>query len=79
MSEIASDDQKDTAGKLRNMMAVYRDYEDLISIGAYKAGTNPALDEAIRHMDQINEFLCQRVGEKFSFEETVELMKAAIS
>ncbi len=78
MSEIASSEQKETAGKVRNMLAVYRDYEDLISIGAYKSGTNPALDEAIKHVDQINEFLCQRVGEKFDFDQTVELMKQAV-
>ena len=79
MSEIATPEQKEVAGKLRNMMAVYRDYEDLISIGAYKAGTNPMLDEAIRHINGINEFLCQKVGEKFDLEETIALMTEAVS
>ncbi|MCH4239887.1 MAG: flagellar protein export ATPase FliI [Oscillospiraceae bacterium] len=79
MSEIDSPEQKDAAGKLRNMMAVYRDHEDLISIGAYKPGTNPALDDALRHVKKINEFLCQKTDEKFSFEETVKLLKKAVS
>lgn len=79
MNEIASPEQKEVANRLRNMMAIYRDYEDLISIGAYKAGTNPALDDAIRHIDGINQFLCQRVGEKFTLEETIALMEQAVS
>lgn len=79
MSEIAGPEQKDSAGRLRNMMAVYRDHEDLISIGAYKTGTNPALDEAIRHIKKINTFLCQKVDEKFDFLDTVALLKKAVS
>ncbi len=79
MNDIADPAQKEAAGKMRNMLAVYRDYEDLISIGAYKSGTNPALDEAIRHVDKINEFLCQRVDEKFDFKDAVALMTEAIS
>jgi flagellum-specific ATP synthase len=79
MSEIAGPEQKDSAGRLRNMMAVYRDHEDLISIGAYKTGTNPALDEAIRHIKKINAFLCQKVDEKFDFLDTVALLKKAVS
>ena len=39
----------------------YDDNVDLISIGAYKSGTNPVLDDAIAHNDKINNFLKQRV------------------
>ena len=53
MSHIASPKHKSAANKLRNMMAVYRENEDLLSIGAYKSGTNKALDEAIEHMPKI--------------------------
>ena len=37
------------------------------------------LDEAIRHINGINEFLCQKVGEKFDLEETIALMTEAVS
>lgn len=79
MSEIATPEHKAAAGKMRNMMSDYRDHEDLISIGAYKPGSNPPLDEAIKHMDGIDDFLCQEVGEKFSFEETEQLLVDAVS
>jgi flagellum-specific ATP synthase len=79
MNEIVDDRQRDTASMFRNMMAVYKENEDLISIGAYKGGTNPALDNAIAHNDRMNDFLKQSVGEKFDFEETFDLMRSAIS
>ncbi len=78
MNDIVEEDQKTSANGMRNMLSVYKDNEDLISIGAYKRGGNATLDNAVDHMDRINGFLCQRVGESFQFEETVELMKQAI-
>lgn len=74
MNDIAPKDQVRTASKIRNMMSVYETNLDLISIGAYKNGTNPVLDEAIAHMDRINRFLMQSVDEKYTYDETVQLM-----
>lgn len=78
MSEIASPDHKAAAGKLRNLLSLYNANSDLISIGAYKHGTNPALDEAISKIDRINEFLMQAVGESFTMEQTVKLLMEAV-
>ena len=79
MSEISDEAHKDAAGKLRNLLSLYNNNSDLISIGAYKHGTNPALDEAIRKIDRINEFLMQRVDDSYSLDETVELLLHAVS
>ncbi len=46
------------------MMSNYRQHEDLISVGAYRPGTNPAVDRAIDRRDQIDAFLRQRVDER---------------
>ena len=62
MSVIATPEHNDAAGKIRNMLAVHEENQDLLSIGAYKAGSNPRLDEALRHMDAINALLQQPVG-----------------
>lgn len=75
MSEIISDDQKETAGKIRKIMSVYEENQDLISIGAYKTGTNPELDYAISRLESINEFLKQDINERFSMEETISIMR----
>ena len=78
MSEIVTPEQKAAAGKLRNLLSLYNNNYDLISIGAYKHGTNPQLDEAIRKIDKINGFLMQAVGESFSYPETVQLLLDAV-
>jgi flagellum-specific ATP synthase len=46
MSEIADSDHKKAAGRARDLLAIYRDSEDLINIGAYVKGSNPKLDDA---------------------------------
>lgn len=78
MSGIADEDHKDAAGKMRNMMSIYRDNEDLISIGAYKPGANPVVDGAVSHQKKINDFLQQRVDEKFEFDEMLTQLKQAV-
>ena len=79
MSSVATDEQKSFAGKIRKMMSVYNDNKDLISIGAYKSGSNPALDTAIKKIGLINDFLMQKVDVRFSHEETVELMRKIVN
>lgn len=79
MSAIADPEHNKAAGKLRNLLALYNNNADLISIGAYKKGTNPALDEAIKKIDKINDFLMQGMYESFSMEDTIKLLKAAVS
>lgn len=75
MSQICTKDHKSASGKFKNLMAVYADAEDLINIGAYKAGSNPEIDEAIAKHGEINRFLLQDTDEKISFEEAVERIK----
>lgn len=72
MNDIVSKEQSKAASKLRNMLATYNTNQDLLSIGAYKAGSNPDLDEAISHINAINSFLQQETDEKVTFEQTVE-------
>ena len=50
--------------------------EDLVSIGAYKSGSNPKLDQALKQMDAINGFLTQGINESFSYEESLKQMAA---
>ena len=75
MSAIATKEQKELAGKLKNVLATYQEAEDLINIGAYKNGSNPEIDYAIQKIAAVNQFLCQGTDEKFTFEEEIELLK----
>jgi len=74
MSSIATPDQKKAAGKMRKIMSLYQENQDLISIGAYKTGTNPELDNAIKKMDAVNQFLQQAVDEKSTLEGAIQQM-----
>lgn len=75
MSSIVTKEHKALAGKLKTVLATYQDAEDLINIGAYKKGSNKNIDYAISKIDEINGFLLQDVQTKYSYEETVELLK----
>lgn len=77
MNDIVEKDQTTAAGRMRNLMSVYDANYDLVNIGAYKSGTNRALDEAISKMERINEFLQQSVYDKIPYEASVEMLKAA--
>ncbi len=79
MSQIARRDHKSSAGRLKNVLATYNEAEDLINIGAYKSGSNAGIDYAIRKIDEVNRYLMQEVSEKFTFEESVELLESIFS
>ena len=76
MSQIAAKDHKALAGRMKNVLATYQEAEDLINIGAYQKGSNPKIDFAIKKIDAVNEFLMQATDAKFTFEETLENLKA---
>lgn len=71
MPEVTTPEHRQAAGMLRNLMAVYRQNEDLINIGAYVKGTSPDCDRAIRLMPEINKFLRQTTSDKFDYETTI--------
>lgn len=74
MSQIAQREHKGDAGRLKNVLATYNEAEDLINIGAYRQGSNPGIDYAISKIEAVNQFLMQDVEEKYSFEESVQLL-----
>ncbi len=71
MPAIASKQQRDAAQAVRELLAVYRDHEDLISIGAYRQGSNSAVDAAILMHDEIDQFLRQSVEDPCSLGQTL--------
>lgn len=79
MNDICEQFQLDDANELRRLLAIYEENIDLISIGAYKKGANPLLDGAMEKIDAINAFLTQDINESFSYDDTVALLKEAIS
>jgi flagellar protein export ATPase FliI len=67
---------KKAAGFIRRLMAVYEESEDMINVGAYQKGSNPAIDEAIAHHDKIEVFLNQEVSDPAPITATLKAMAA---
>lgn len=74
MSSIITKEHKVAAGKMKQVLATYQEAEDLINIGAYKAGSNPDIDFAIDKIRAVNAFLQQQTDEKYTFEESLQQM-----
>lgn len=74
MKAVTSPEHARMAQKIRETIAVYRESEDLINIGAYKAGANPKIDRAIKLIDGINEFLKQRTEDRSNMAQCLKMM-----
>ena len=59
MPKIVTKDQRTTSMKARELLATYREAEDLINIGAYVKGSNPKIDNAIKKHPELESFLIQ--------------------
>ncbi len=75
MKDIVSNEQRDYAAKVIEVLSEYEKAEDLINIGAYVSGSNKKIDYAISMVDKIRIFLKQKSGEKVNLEKTIDSMK----
>lgn len=69
MKEIVPDEQQEAADMLKRLLAIYKDSEDLINIGAYQRGSNPQIDLSLQYIEQITAYTRQKVNEKVNYEE----------
>ncbi len=78
MPEIAEKTHYANAGKLRNIYSTYMKNMDAITLGAYKAGSDPRIDEAIKKQPLIENFIRQGIKDAVTFEQSVaEISKIA--
>jgi flagellum-specific ATP synthase len=78
MPDVVSEEQLLLANKAREVLAVYQEAEDLINVGAYVAGSNPAIDRARSLIGPLQLFLKQEVDTNFSLAETRRLLAQAL-
>jgi len=71
MPAITDADHRAAAARLRDLLATYEKSSDLINIGAYVEGSNPAIDQAIALMPQILSFLRQEAHSPTPYYETL--------
>lgn len=74
MPNISSKEHMIMSNSIKDIIAEFRESEDLINIGAYKHGTNKNLDIAINLIDDITKLLVQETNKVYSFNETLSLM-----
>lgn len=79
MSDVTTTQHRKVAGRMKELLATYREAEDLINIGAYKKGHNPRIDEAVAHIGSINDFLKQSVDEKMNYQQALEQLTRLMS
>jgi len=71
MSDVTSKEHRRLAGQFKEILAAYRQAEDMINIGAYKAGSNAKIDFAIAKMDQMISYMKQDVADGVGVEESI--------
>lgn len=78
MTHVAQDPHLKTAQKARELLAAYREAEDLLTIGAYQPGSLPRLDEALERMPALEMFLKQSIQEKVQPNRAPQLLRQAV-
>jgi flagellum-specific ATP synthase len=76
MPAVTEPKHREHAALLRRLMAVYARSEDLVRIGAYKAGSDPDLDRALGARDALRAFLTQGAEEHMQFANCVSRLSA---
>jgi len=71
MKEVVSYEQMDLALRIKRIMALYQQNQDLINVGAYTLGTNPQIDEAIQLQPALQQFLAQKPHESVVMEQSL--------
>ncbi|MBF0143663.1 MAG: FliI/YscN family ATPase [Magnetococcales bacterium] len=79
MDDLVTPAHKSLSGRLRETLAIYAKAEDMINIGAYVAGSNPRIDQALKLIDPIRGFLRQAVADRAGLEESIGALTALFS
>ena len=78
VTPLALSGTRRAAGRVRELLAKYREIELLIKIGEYKQGSDPIADEANRKIGAINGTLTQGLHETSSLDETIQQMRQVV-
>jgi len=76
MKNVVTKDHYDLSSQVKESIAIYREFEDLIQIGAYKEGVNIKLDAVVKNWPRVQKFLRQSSDECVNFKETIESLSA---
>ncbi len=75
MNDICDKEHVRAAQELRSMISLWREFQDLLAINAYRKGSNPALDAALEKKERIIQFLRQDVDEPSALEDAIQQLE----
>lgn len=78
MKAVSTPEQLKLSQKMRELLATYKEAEDLINIGAYKPGSNAKIDKSVKVIDAMTEFLKQRVDDPTDMVNTIRQMQSIL-
>ncbi|MDH5457675.1 MAG: FliI/YscN family ATPase [Nitrospinota bacterium] len=78
MIDVVSKEQINLARQFKDILATYREAEDLINIGAYAQGSNPKIDLAIQKFEAFNQFLRQDIGESAPMQDSINRLQQIV-
>ncbi|MCH8026815.1 MAG: FliI/YscN family ATPase [candidate division Zixibacteria bacterium] len=78
MKNVSTDEEMEIAAQTRKVIAIYREAEDLINIGAYVKGSNPEIDDAIIKNRKLLDFFRQGINEIDDYETSYQNLKEII-
>lgn len=79
MHQITTVEHRQCAGKLRRLMALYREIELLVRVGEFQKGQDPEADEALKRWPLIRQFLCQDTDSLCDFEQTLQQLAQVVN
>ncbi|MBE1162740.1 FliI/YscN family ATPase [Dyella sp. 7MK23] len=79
VSRVADARHQQLATRIKSIIATYENSRDLVDMGAYQAGSNVALDEAIALYPGLTDCLKQRPSQSTSLQETVERLEQVLN
>ena len=77
-TNLLTADRLAIAAAARHVLAIHRQYRELLDIGAYKSGTNPQLDKALDIYPRLMEFLRQPIADKTPLAKTFEILHSIL-
>ena len=77
MHNVVSREHFELARRFRAIYSKYEKGRDLVQIGAYAQGSDPALDEAIALHDNMSQFLQQDMFQAAPMDGLLDLMRVA--
>jgi flagellum-specific ATP synthase len=78
MPQISGPRHQQLARRFKHVYSTYEQHRDLINVGAYVAGSDPAVDEAREYHPRLKQFLMQGIDEQVTLADSLQALEAVL-